>query len=202
MQDIVLALVELHGLSARPWLTLSTCLFSQQVVWLITHTQHSVREAVSTFLQNLIAKFTLFPPACIKIVVNPTHSEKILWSGWWLNSREHKHFLFFFAWEGNGTGNSGIWVLPEVLNGGAINKPISSLCKKALRSLSLDFAFSFKDWLPGFKYAPEQAPEIHQIPAGIPGTAVLPELLSLLPATPHFSTGHCGFLAARAAVTA
>lgn len=79
------------------------------------------------------------------------------------------------------------------LSAGAINKSISLLCRKALKSLSLDFAFSFKDWLPGFKCAPEQAPEIHQIPAGVPGTGVLPELLSLLPATLHISTGHCSF---------
>lgn len=105
--------------------------------------------------------------------------------------------------KGNEIGNSGIRVIPETfLNWWSKNKLISSLYRKALRGLSLDFAFSFKDWLPGFKCAPEQAPEIHQIPAGVPGTGVLPELLCLLPATLHISTGHCGFLAVRAVVPA
>lgn len=122
-----------------------------------------------------------------------------------VNSREYKRFF----WPGRGTGLGILgyrYHQRYFLTGGTINKPISialppiSICKKALSSLSLDFAFSFKDCLPGFKCAPEQAPAIHQITAGVPGTGVLPELLPLLPATLRISTEYCGFLALRAAV--
>lgn len=87
-----------------------------------SHTPSTVSEKQCPHLtlQNLIAKFTSFPPACIKIVVNPTHSEKILSSGWWLNSREYKHF--FLAGERNGIGNSGILVLSEVFLNWLSNK--------------------------------------------------------------------------------
>lgn len=66
--------------------------------WSHTPSTISGKQCPHLTSQNLIDKLTWFPPACIKIVVNPTHSEKVLWSGWWLNSREYK--LFFFCWGG------------------------------------------------------------------------------------------------------